>query len=122
MVMLAIKTDSVAADPPQPKTHAPLGSGKMGWRTIIRPAGRDYPREQIAAADVLTIRGGEPERSALVLAHVDGGEETLFRYLGTDEGRVRLAVLTEKKPPLRLSASRVEIVGTVVAMHRSYAR
>lgn len=122
MVMLAPPTE---IDAPTPKhTHAPLGSAVVGWRTMLHHVQTDAyaAREGIRSGDVLTVRSGTPERSALVVAYVDGGPETLFRYLGHDGDRVRLAVLTHKSPPLRISASRVEIAGFVVGLHRSYRR
>jgi repressor LexA len=106
---------------PQPETlsFAEFTGGKDVYALEVR--GESMIEDHIMEGDyVLVEKTGRVRNGEIVVALVDGSESTLKRFYREPGDQIRLQPANSAMKPILLPASKVEIQGRVLAVHRKY--
>lgn len=88
----------------------------------LRVFGESMRDENILPGDVLVVRHtNRAERGEMVIALVEGRENTVKRYY-PERNHVRLQPSNRELPAIRVSKTAVQIQGVVVGLLRAYAK
>ena len=106
---------------PQPETlsFAEFTGGKDVYALEVR--GESMIEDHIMEGDYVLVEKTDRVRNGeIVVALVDGSESTLKRFYREPGDKVRLQPANAAMKPILLPASKVEIQGRVLAVHRKY--
>ena len=106
---------------PQPETlsFAEFTGGKDVYALEVR--GESMIEDHIMEGDYVLVEKTDRVRNGeIVVALVDGSESTLKRFYREPGDKIRLQPANASMKPILLPASKVEIQGRVLAVHRKY--
>jgi repressor LexA len=106
---------------PQPETlsFAEFTGGKDVYALEVR--GESMIEDHIMEGDYVLVEKTDRVRNGeIVVALVDGSESTLKRFYREPGDKIRLQPANAAMKPILLPASKVEIQGRVLAVHRKY--